>query len=140
MSTLKTTLNDASVIDFINAVPDATRKNDSLALLELYSIVTGEKPMMWGSSIIGFGIYHYKSEKSSQEGDWMITAFSPRKQNLTLYFMDGFDNYTELLAKLGKHKISKGGCLYINKLADVDMAVLEKLVEQSFTNMKRQYA
>ncbi len=137
MSTLKTTLNDASVTDFINAVPETKRK-DSFALLELFSKITGEQPKMWGSSIIGFGQYHYKSERSTQEGDWMLTGFSPRKQNLTLYIMLGFGDYTGLLADLGKHKISKG-CLYINKLTDVDLAVLEKLITQSFAAMKKQY-
>lgn len=139
MSTLKTTANDANVTDFINTVPDATKRNDSLALLTLFSEVTGEKPQMWGSSIIGFGSYHYRSERSKQEGDWPLTGFSPRKQNLTLYFMHGFDEYTDLLAALGKHKTSKG-CLYINKLADVDTAILRKLIKASVTAMKKKYA
>ncbi len=139
MSTLKTTVNDNSVEDFIKAVPDATKRDGSFALLRLFSKITGQKPKMWGTTIIGFGMYHYKSERSKQEGDWPLTGFSPRKQNLTLYIMLGFDDYTGLLAKLGKHKTSKG-CLYINKLADVDMAVLEKLIKQSFTAMKKKYA
>jgi hypothetical protein len=139
MSTLKTTVNNASVTAFINTVQDETKRNDSLALLELFSGITGEKPKMWGSSIIGFGSYHYKSEKSKQEGDWPLTGFSPRKQNVTLYIMIGFDDYTDLLADLGKHKTSKG-CLYINKLTDVNLAVLEKLIKQSFVAMKKKYA
>jgi hypothetical protein len=138
MSTLKTLVNDASVTDFINSVLNETKRKDSFALLELFSKVTGEKPKMWGSSIIGFGQYHYKSERSSQEGDWPLTGFSPRKQNLTLYIMLGFEDYTGLLADLGKHKTSKG-CLYINKLADVDLVVLEKLIKQSFVAMKKKY-
>lgn len=138
MSTLKTTVNDASVTEFINAVPDETKRNDSFALLELFSKITGEKPKMWGPSIIGFGSYHYKSERSKQEGDWPLTGFSPRKQNLTLYFMLGFDSYTDRLAKLGKHKLSKG-CLYINKLADVDQTILEELIRDSVTAMKKRY-
>jgi hypothetical protein len=136
MSTIKTTVNDASVAKFINAVPDAVKRGDSFALLELFSKITGEKPKMWGSSIIGFGQYHYKSERSRQEGDWPLTGFSPRKQNLTLYIMLGFDDYADLLASLGKHKISKS-CLYINRLADVDMGALEKLIKQSFLAMKK---
>jgi len=135
MSTPKTVVNNGSVTDFINSVPDEVKKKDSFALLELFTKITGEKPKMWGSSIIGFGQYHYKSERSSQEGDWMLTGFSPRKQNLTLYILHGFDDYSGLLAKLGKHKTSKG-CLYINKLADVDMVILEKLISQSFAAMK----
>lgn len=138
MAELKTLVNDASVTDFINAVPDKVKKKDSFALLELFEKVTGEKPKMWGSSIIGFGQYHYKSERSTQEGDWMLTGFSPRKQNLTLYIMPGFDDYSGLLSKLGKHKTSKG-CLYINKLADVDLAVLETLVRESFVAMKKKH-
>lgn len=135
MSELKTKVNDASVEDFINSVDDETKRSDSFKLLEMFQKITGEKPKMWGSAIIGFGQYHYKSERSSQEGDWMLTGFSPRKQNLTLYIMPGFDDYADLLSNLGKHKTSKG-CLYINKLADVDMAVLEKLIKQSYESFK----
>jgi hypothetical protein len=135
VATLKTTVNDASVEDFINKVEDEVKRQDSRTLLKLFAKVTGEKPRMWGSSIIGFGSYHYKSEKSRQEGEWMLTGFSPRKQNLTLYVIPGFDDYQDLLSELGKHKTSVG-CLYINKLADVDLAVLEKLVKRSFAAMK----
>ena len=138
MAAPKTTVNDADVEDFINKVEDEGKRQDSLALLNLFSKVTGEKPRMWGSSIIGFGSYHYKSEKSRQEGDWMLTGFSPRKQNLTLYVMPGFDDYRDLLDDLGKHKTSVG-CLYINKLADVDVAVLEKLIRRSFEAMKAEH-
>jgi hypothetical protein len=138
MGSIKTIVNDASVEDFINGVPDEVKKQDSFTLLKLFSKITGEKPKMWGTSIIGFGQYHYKSERSTQEGDWMITGFSPRKQNLTLYIMLGFADYTNLLKDLGKHKTGKG-CLYINKLADVDLAVLEKLIKVSFEGMKKKY-
>jgi hypothetical protein len=138
MATLKTTVNDASVEDFINKVEDEVKRQDSRTLLKLFAKVTGEKPRMWGSSIIGFGSYHYKSEKSRQEGEWMLTGFSPRKQNLTLYVIPGFDDYQDLLSELGKHKTSVG-CLYINKLADVDLAVLEKLVKRSFAAMKSEH-
>lgn len=138
MGTLKTTVNDASVTEFINTVTDETKRNDCLTLLEMFSRITGEKPKMWGSSIIGFGQYHYKSERSKQEGDWPLTGFSPRKQNLTLYIMPGFGEYADLLAKLGKYKASVG-CLYINKLADVDIAVLEKLINDTFLAMKKKH-
>jgi hypothetical protein len=139
MGTLKTTVNDASVEDFLNAVPDEGKRQDSLVLLGLFSRITGEKPKMWGSSIVGFGSYHYKSERSTQEGDWLLTGFSPRKQSLTLYILSGPGNYDEYLKALGKHKTSVG-CLYINKLADVDMAILEKLVKQSYADLKKQHA
>jgi hypothetical protein len=138
VATLKTTVNDASVEDFINKVEVEVKRQDSRTLLKLFAKVTGEKPRMWGSSIIGFGSYHYKSEKSRQEGEWMLTGFSPRKQNLTLYVIPGFDDYQDLLSELGKHKTSVG-CLYINKLADVDLAVLEKLVKRSFAAMKSEH-
>ncbi len=138
MSTLKTQKNDASVTDFIDAVSGETKRKDSYALLEMFTRITGEQPKMWGSSIIGFGQYHYKSDRSTQEGDWPLTAFSPRKQNLTLYIMLGFDDYSDLLADLGKHKTSVG-CLYINKLSDVDRGVLEKLIDKSYEQMKKKY-
>jgi hypothetical protein len=139
MSTLKTLPNDASVEDFINSLPDGVKKQDSFTLLKLFSSITGQKPKMWGTSIIGFGQYHYKSERSKQEGDWPLTGFSPRKQNLTLYVMPGFADYQDLLKKLGKHKTSVG-CLYLNKLADVDLEVLEKLIRKAYLDMKEQHA
>jgi hypothetical protein len=138
MSTLKTLPNDVSAEDFINTVPEAAKKEDSFTLLKMFSKITGEKPKMWGASIIGFGQYHYKSERSAQEGDWPLIAFSPRKQSLTLYIMPGFDDLTDLLKDLGKHKTSKG-CLYINKLSDVDQGVLEKIIKQSFAAAKKKH-
>jgi Domain of unknown function (DU1801) len=138
MGELKTQENDASVTDFIDAVPEETKRRDSYVLLELFKRVTGQEPRMWGTSIIGFGKYHYKSERSTQEGDWPLAAFSPRKQNLTLYFMSDFDTFlADDLAKLGKHKTSKA-CLYINRLADVDVAVLEEAVRKGFIEAKQQ--
>lgn len=136
MSEPKTKMNDTDVYGFIEKVEDEVKKQDSFTLLKLFSEVTGEEPKMWGSSIIGFGQYHYKSERSSQEGDWMLTGFSPRKQNLTLYIIHGFENYADLLAQLGKHKRSKG-CLYVNKLADVNLEVLKKIISKSFVDMKK---
>lgn len=136
MAEIKTKLTDASALDFINEISDEKKRIDSLTLLKLFEKVTKEKPRMWGSSIIGFGSYHYKSERSSQQGDWMLTGFSPRKQNLTLYLMHGIGEEKELLQKLGKNKVSVG-CLYINKLADVDLTVLEALIKKSFEEMKK---
>lgn len=138
MSELKTTANDADPVAFINASVDGAKKEDSLVLLELYQKLTGEPPKMWGSSIIGFGQYHYKSERSSQEGDWPLAGFSPRKQNLSIYIMHGFDSYGDLLEKLGKHKTSKG-CLYINKLGDVDIQVLSELITRGYKDMKSEH-
>ncbi|MDO8335993.1 MAG: DUF1801 domain-containing protein [Candidatus Saccharibacteria bacterium] len=138
MSTIKTLANDGNVKDFINNAASGTKRDDSLVLLEMFTKITGEQPKMWGTSIIGFGQYHYKSERSNQEGDWPLIGFSPRKQNLTLYIMPGFGDYTNFLANLGKHKTSKG-CLYINKLADVDMTVLGQLIEKSYVDMKKKH-
>lgn len=138
MAELKTKETNASVLDFIHQVPEEGKQKDSLALLNLFKEVTGEKPKMWGTSIIGFGKYHYKSERSTQEGFWPLTAFSPRKQNLTLYIMLGLGDYTDLLKRLGKHKAT-GGCLYINKLSDVDLSVLKQLIKRSFIAMKKKY-
>jgi hypothetical protein len=138
MSTIKTLVNDVSVEDFINSVEGDVKKADAFNILELYKAVTNEKPKMWGSSIIGFGQYHYKSKRSKQEGDWPLAGFSPRKQNLTLYVMPGFNDYSDLLSKLGKHKTSKA-CLYINKLSDVNVGILEKLIKRSYDDAKRAF-
>ena len=135
MAELKTQKNDASVKDFINSQTDDVKKQDSLVLLKLFEDTTNEEAKMWGSSIIGFGSYHYKSERSSQEGDWPLVGFSPRKQNLTIYIMNGFDSYKKELAKLGKHKTSVG-CIYINKLADVDLDVLKTIIADSAKVMR----
>ena len=129
MSDLKTQKNDASVEDFLSSVENDRRREDSFVVLDLMKKVTGEEATMWGTSIVGFGSYHY-TYASGREGDWMKVGFSPRKQNLTLYIMDGFAKYDELLGKLGKHKTGKS-CLYINKLDDVDQEVLRELVKES---------
>lgn len=139
MAELKTKKNNASVIDFINSVTDETKKQDSLNLLKIFEKCTNEKPIMWGDSIIGFGSYHYKSVRSSQEGDWPLTGFSPRKQNLTIYIMPGFDAYNNELSKLGKHKTSVS-CLYIKKLDDIDITMLQKIIKLSFEEMKKRYS
>lgn len=139
MSEIKTVASNASVEDFINSVDSEKKRADGFVLLDMFKEITGEVAKMWGPSIIGFGQYHYKSDRSKQEGDWLLVGFSPRKQNLTLYIMPGFDTYGELLEKLGKHKTSKG-CLYINKLADVDRTILEKLIKLSYSDMKKLYS
>lgn len=139
MGELKTKLNDGSVEAFLNSVQDEQKRKDSFELLEMFTKVTGQSPKMWGTSIVGFGQYHYKSARSSQEGDWPLVGFSPRKQNLTLYIMPGFDSLTDLLSGLGKHKTSKS-CLYINRLADVDKSVLEQIIKQAYQDMREQYS
>lgn len=136
MAELKTQATNQDPKDFLNSIEPEQKKADGFALLEMFHRITGEKAVMWGSSIVGFGKYHYKSERSPQEGDWPLSGFSPRKQNITLYIMHGNQDSTALLEKLGKHKTSVG-CLYINKLADVDEKVLEQLIKKSYEFMKK---
>lgn len=126
---LKTKLNDSSVEEFINNVEPEQKRLDAFEIIDLLSEVTGEQPKMWGTSIVGFGQYHYKYA-SGQEGDFMAVGFSPRKTKHSLYIMSGFSNYEDLLSKLGKHKIGKS-CLYVNKLADIDKEVLKVIVRES---------
>ncbi len=136
MADLKTKPTDQSVEDFLNAIPDDQKRADAFAIVKLMKQVTRVEPVMWGS-IVGFGRYHYKYA-SGHEGDSMLVGFSPRKQNLTLYLMLGAGNYSDLLKKLGKHKTGKG-CLYINKLADVDIPTLKELMKQSVKRLKTMY-
>ncbi|MCI0607486.1 MAG: DUF1801 domain-containing protein [Anaerolineae bacterium] len=134
MAELKTKVNDASVDKFIQGFPE-DRQKDCYAILEMMKKATKQEPKMWGTSIIGFGDYHYKYA-SGREGDFFITGFSPRKQNLTLYINSGFDEYGSLLEILGKHSTSKA-CLYIKKLDDVDTKVLKELVTKSVKAMTK---
>ena len=134
MTDLKTTPNDGSVDAYLHQVENEKKREDSFKILELMQEVTQEEPKMWGGSIVGFGSYHYKY-KSGREGDWFLTGFAPRKKNLTLYIMAGFENYDELMRKLGKYKTGKS-CLYINKIEDVDTDVLRELVKESVAHMK----
>lgn len=135
MSELKTQKTRQDVTAFLNSVEDEKKQRDSFQILKLMQEVTGEEPHMWGDSIVGFGSYHYKYA-SGREGEWFLTGFSPRKRNLTLYIMAGFDAYDDLMARLGKHKTGKS-CLYVNKLEDIDLDVLRELVQQSVTHMKK---
>ena len=134
MAELKTKPTEVKVTDFLDSVEDPKKREDSYKILDLMKRITCEEPVMWGSSIIGFGTYTYKYT-SGREGDWMLTGFSPRKQALTLYIMSGFDAYEGLLGKLGKYKTGKS-CLYVKKMEDVDQGVLEDLVKQSVEHMK----
>lgn len=138
MAELKTQKNDASVEDFLDGVENARKRDESKRIVDMMREVTGEEPAMWGDSIVGFGEYSYKYA-SGREAEWMLVGFSPRKQNLTLYIMSGFERYDGLLSRLGRYKTGKS-CLYINKLADVDMEVLKTLVEMSVEHMKRSNA
>jgi hypothetical protein len=138
MAELKTKVNDASVDKFLRGVTDETKREDSYKIVAMMKKATQAEPKMWGTSIIGFGDYHYKYE-SGREGDYFLTGFSPRKQNLTLYILGGFDEHEELLNKLGKYSLGKG-CLYIKKLEDVDTKVLNELVRRSVKKIAKAYA
>ncbi|MBW7944695.1 DUF1801 domain-containing protein [Patescibacteria group bacterium] len=134
----KTKPTPQSVTQFLNQVEDEQKREDSFELVEMMEKVTGQKPVMWGASIVGFGQYHYKYA-SGHEGDSCLTGFSPRKQSISVYITAGFEESQDLLKKLGKYKTSVG-CLYIKKLADVDRAVLEKLIERSVKTLKERYS
>ena len=135
MAENKTTPNNQDVEQFLNRVDDERKRKDSFTILELMKQATGREPGMWGSSIVGFGSYHYTYE-SGREGDMPLAGFSPRKQNLTLYNMGGFERYDDLLKKLGKHTTGKG-CLYIKRLDDVDLPTLKSLIEESVKHVKQ---
>lgn len=138
MTALKTTPNDLSVDEFIDSVENEQKRSDTKTLLALFQELTGEKATMWGTSIIGFGKYHFKYD-SGREGDWMLAGFSPRKQNLTIYMMGGFKNQEALLSKIGKAK-SSVGCLYLKKLSDIDLEVLKEMITLSIQTVKIRYA
>ena len=133
MAELKTKVTKASVDKFLQGIRDEQKRADCYQILKIMKKATKSEPKMWGLSIIGFGDHHYVYE-SGREGDWFMTGFAPRTQNLTLYMMGGFD--AELLKKLGKYKTGKG-CLYINKLEDVDKKVLSELVTKSVQKLSK---
>ena len=135
MAEAKTKPTDQSVDSYINKIPDPQTREDCFTIAKLMKEATLTEPRMWGSSIVGFGTQRYKYV-SGREGDWPLIGFSARKQNLTLYIMSGFDSHTELLKKLGKHSVSKG-CLYIKRLADIDVPTLKKLIRESVKKKKR---
>jgi len=137
MAKNKTTETESSVNDFINAVEDITKRNDAFELVKIMQQQTGFEAKMWGPSIIGFGSYHYKYE-SGRKGDAPLAAFSPRKAAISLYCYMGSENREELLSKLGKHKAAKG-CVYIKKLADIDVETLKKIITLSVENLNKLY-
>ena len=134
---MKTKPTGASVSGFIENVEHETRRRDAHALNEMMSRITGEEPEMWGASIVGYGRYRYTNSKGKALG-WFLTGFSPRKQALTVYIMPGFLEESALMARLGKHKTGRS-CLYINKLDDVDVEVLEQLIARSVAWMREKY-
>lgn len=136
MAEQKTKPTNASVEDFLAAIPDEQLQQDCRELVKMMQKVTGEPPVLWGN-IVGFGKYHYKYD-SGHEGYSCLTGFAPRKQNISLYVMGGMLEAQDLLARLGKHKAGKG-CLYVKKLSDVDVKVLEQIIKQSVVFLKKKY-
>jgi len=133
MAEQKTKPTKASVKEFLNQIPDKERREDCFAVAKIMEEITGDKPKMWGPSIVGFGTYRYKYA-SGREGDWPVTAFSPRKKDLTVYLMMGFTKHTELMQKLGKHSAAKS-CLYIKRLSDIHVPTLKKLIKISVKDL-----
>ena len=139
MAEIKTKQTDADVTQFINAFADTEQKRaDSFALLKLMQDFTGFEPKMWGPSIIGFGSYHYKSERSRQEGDWPLVGFSRRKAAISLYVYMGTKEQEQLIKDFGKFKMGKG-CIYVKKLADIDQEVLKKIMAETIRFLKEKY-
>lgn len=139
MAELKTKHNDASVEEFINAFANTDKKKkDSFELLKFMQAVTGFEPKMWGDSIIGFGQYHYKSERSTQEGDWPLVGFSPRKTAISLYVYSGCSGQEDLLKDLGKFKMGKS-CIYVKKLSDINQETLKKLILSTVAFLKAKH-
>ncbi len=135
MAELKTKERKASVEKFLNQVTDEARREDCFKIAKMMEQITGEKPKMWGAGLVGFGSYHFIFN-SGQVGVWPLTAFAPRKQNLTLYIMPGFEKYGELMEKLGKYSCGKS-CLYVKRLSDVHEPTLKKLIRESVKHMKK---
>lgn len=139
MSTIKTQVHDGDVIEFIKTFATTEQKRqDSFDLVKLIERITGYPPKMWGPSIIGFGHYHYKSERSRQEGDWPLVGFSPRKAAISLYVSTGDVGQEHLLKKMGKFTMGKA-CIYVKRLSDIDLAVLEELIRSTIEFLEHKY-
>lgn len=139
MSEIKTKPLDSDIDKFLADIEPEKKRADSILLKKLFDRVLKEKAVLWNNNMIGYGSYHYKSDRSAQQGDWPLTAFSPRKQYLAVYIMSGMNNYQELLSRLGKYRISSGSCIYINKLEDVDTDTLREIIKASVADMRKRY-
>lgn len=137
MAELKTKPTEQSVEQFLQGVSPEQKRRDCLTLVELMHEITGSEARMWGNNLVGFGSYHYKYA-SGHEGDSCLTGFSPRKQNLTLYIMGGFDRYGDLMQRLGKYTTGKS-CLYLKRLEDIDLSILRELIQESVNYMRQTY-
>ena len=136
MAELKTKVNDANVTTFLDSIADEAKRKDSYLLFKMMQKATKNEARMWGDSIVGFGDYHYVGQ-SGREGDWFLAGLSPRKQTLTLYMLGGWEQHDGLLAKVGKYSVGKG-CLYIKRLADVDLSILNKLIVEAVKRARKQ--
>jgi hypothetical protein len=139
MSEIKTKPTDSNIDKFLMAIEPQQKREDSKELKKIFDSVLKEKASLWNNNMIGYGSFHYKSERSKQEGDWPLTGFSPRKQNIAVYIMSGLNNYKDLLSNLGKFKASSGSCLYFNKIEDINPDILKKLIITSVSDMKKKY-
>jgi len=139
MSEIKTKPIDLDIDKFLMSVEPEKKRVDSIELKKLFDSVVQEKASLWNNNMIGYGSYHYKSERSRQEGNWPLTGFSPRKQYIAVYIMSGVNNYKDLLGKLGKYKISSGSCIYVNKIEDINLDILGKIISASVSDMKKIY-
>jgi hypothetical protein len=139
MSEIKTKPSNLDIDEFLMSVEPDKKRSDSIELKKLFDSVVKEKPTLWNNNMIGYGSYHYKSDRSKQEGDWPLTGFSPRKQNIAIYIMSHVGNYKDLLSKLGKYKISSGSCIYVNKIEDINLDVLKEIISTSVSDMKKTY-
>jgi hypothetical protein len=139
MGEIKTKRTDLNVDEYLMSVEPEKKRMDSIELKKVFDSVLNEKAEYWSNNMIGYGSYHYKSERSKQEGDWPLIAFSPRKQYISLYIMSGASNYQDLLNKLGKYKAGSGSCIYINKLEDINIDVLKEIIVKSVADMKKMY-
>jgi hypothetical protein len=139
MAELKTKVHDGDVAEFIKSFANSDEKiSDSFELLKIMEDVSGSKPKMWGQSIIGFGKYHYKSDRSKQEGDWPVIGFSPRKQAISLYVYSGLEEDLKIVNQLGKYTMGKG-CIYIKKLADINIDVLKQLMQKTIQHLESKF-
>ena len=139
MSEIKTKPGDSDIDKFLMSVEPEKKRADSIEVKKLFDSVVNEKASLWSNNMIGYGSYHYKSERSKQEGDWPLTGFSPRKQYIAVYIMSGVSNYKDLLSKLGKFKISSGSCIYVNKVEDINLDILKEIISISVSDMKKLY-
>ncbi len=139
MSGIKTKPGELDIDKFLMSIEPEKKRVDGIELKKLFDSFIQEKASLWNNNMIGYGSYHYKSERSKQEGDWPLTGFSPRKQYLAVYIMSGVNNYKDLLSKLGKYKISSGSCIYVNKIEDINLDILKKIISTSVSDMKKIY-